>query len=186
MNKLPLIHLRSAVLALALASSLVVALGGRTSAASSKLTIAAAAPLASGTGFVYSANEGEDSISRIDLATGQVTTLPLPITPHNVQISPDGRRLFAVGSMTGQTNAAGPGAVPGGHAHTHAAAKEPGGLLIFDAIAAKAARATLVTVGRAPAHVVVDARGERAYVRNAEDNAVSVVDVMRASVVHTV
>ncbi|MEO6745765.1 MAG: cytochrome D1 domain-containing protein [Caldimonas sp.] len=139
---------------------------------------------AAATGFVYSANEGDDSISRIDLATGRVVTPPLPVTPHNVQISRDGRRLFAVGPMTGQMKMAAPTAAPGGEAH--AAAKEPGGLLIFDATAANAASGTLVAVGRAPAHVVVDARGERVYVSNAEDDAVSVVDATHGSVVGSI
>lgn len=146
--------------------------------------MAAAAPLASNAGFVYSANEGEDSISRIDLATGRVMTLPVPVTPHNAQISRDGRRLFVVGSMAGQMKMAAPTAAGGGDAH--AASKEPGGLLTFDATAANAASATLVMVGRAPAHVIVDARGERAYVSNAEDDAVSVVDAARGSVVGSI
>ena len=184
MNTLALIRLRFSALAAALASSLVAALGGCTSAPSSGAPMAAAAPLSSGSGFVYSANEGEDSISRIDLATGRVMTLPVLVTPHNVQISRDGRRLFAVGSMAGQMKMTAPTAAPGGDAH--AAAKEPGGLLIFDAIAASAASATLVAVGRAPAHVIVDARGEQAYVSNAEDDAVSVVDTARGSVVGSI
>jgi YVTN family beta-propeller protein len=184
MNTLPLIHLRFAVLAAALASSLAVALGGCMSAPSSSAPMAATPPLVSGVGFVYSANEGEDSISRIDLATGRVTTLRLPVTPHNVQISRDGRRLFAVGSMAGQMKMAAPTAAPGGDAH--AAAKESGGLLIFDATATNAASAALVVVGRAPAHVIVDARGERAYVSNAEDDTVSVVDAARGSVVGSI
>jgi YVTN family beta-propeller protein len=58
--------------------------------------------------------------------------------------------------------------------------------VIFDATAANAAKATLVTVGRAPAHVVVDSRGERAYVSNSEDNAVSVVDAARDSVISSI
>ena len=184
MNTLPLIHLRFAALAAALTSSLAVALGGCMSAPSSSAPVVAAAPHASGTGFVYSANEGDDSISRIDLATGRVTTLSVPVTPHNVQISRDGRRLFAVGSMAGQMKMAAPTAAPGGDAH--AAAKELGGLLILDATAANAASATLVAVGRAPAHVIVDARGERAYVSNSEDDAVSVVDAARGSVVGSI
>ena len=184
MKTLLVIRLRFAVLATALASSLVVALGGCMSAPSSSEPKAAAPPLASGAGFVYSANEGADSISRIDLATGQVLTLPVPVTPHNVQISRDGRRLFAVGSMAGQMKMAAPTAAPGGDAH--AASKEPGGLVIFDATATNAASATLVAVGRAPAHVIVDARGERAYVSNAEDDAVSVVDAARGVVVSSI
>jgi YVTN family beta-propeller protein len=188
-NTLPLMPQRFAVLAAALVSSLVLLLGGcmgtpQTSAPQSSEPMAATQALASGTGFVYSANEGEDSISRIDLATRQVTMLKIPVTPHNVQISHDGQRLFAVGSMAGQMKKDVPGAAPGGH--EHAAAKEAGGLVIFDATAANAAKATLVTVGRAPAHVVVDARGERAYVSNSEDNTVSVVDAARGSVVGSI
>lgn len=184
MNTFPLIRLRFAALAAALASSLAITLGGCMSAPSSGAPLAAAAPLASDAGFVYSANEGDDSISRIDLATDRVTTLPLPVTPPNVQISRDGRRLFAAGSMAWQMKMAAPVTAPGGHAH--AAYKESGGLLIFDATAANAASATLVAVGRAPAHVIIDARGERAYVSNSEVDAVSVVDAARGSVVGSI
>jgi YVTN family beta-propeller protein len=142
---------------------------------------AVAAPAA---GFVYSANEGEDSISRIDLATGRVLTLPLPLTPHNVQVSRDGRWLFAVGAMAGEMKMATSTTAPGGDAH--AASKVAGGLVIFDANSTNTASATLVMVGRAPAHVIVDARGERAYVSNAEDDTVSVVDAVRGSVVGSI
>ena len=153
------------------------------SAPSSGAPVVAAALLVSGAGFVYSANEGEDSISRIDLATGRVLTLPVPVTLHNVQISRDGRRMFGVGSMAGQMKMAAPTALPGGDAH---AAKDPGRLLIFDATAANAASATVVAVGRSPAHVIVDARGERTYASNFEDDAVSVVDVACGSVVGSI
>ena len=176
---MPLIRIPFAVLALTLSSSLLGALGGCASTPSSSEPMAAAgaAPLANG--FVYSANEGEDSISRIDLATGRVTTMPVPVTPHNLQISRDGRRLFVVGSMAGQMKMAAAGAA-------HAAPTQPGGLLILDAAAANAASATLVTVGRAPAHVVVGARGDRAYVSNAADDAVGVVDVASGRVVSSI
>jgi len=70
--------------------------------------------LASGTDFVDSANEGEDSISRIDLAPRRVTMLQLLMTPHNAQVSRDGWRLFSLGSMAGQVEKALPGAAPGG------------------------------------------------------------------------
>ncbi|MEO8728031.1 MAG: cytochrome D1 domain-containing protein [Rhodoferax sp.] len=184
MKKLPINHLRRAVFATALASSLVVALGGCMSTPASNGPKDVAPPLAGASGFVYSANEGDDSISRIDLATGRVMTLPVPVTPHNVQISRDGGRLFAVGSMAGQMKMVASTAVPVSHAH--AASKEPGGLVIFDATATNAASATLVTVGRGPAHVVVDARGERAYVSNSDDDAVSVVDAARGAVVSSI
>jgi hypothetical protein len=93
---LPKNRVRFAVLAAALASSLVVALGGCMSAPSSSEPIAAASPPTRGAGFVYSANEGADSISRFDLATGRVLTLPIPVTRQNVQISRDERRLLGM------------------------------------------------------------------------------------------
>jgi hypothetical protein len=104
------------VLAAALVSSLALALGGCMSApqSSASAPMAATQALASAAGFVYSANEGEDSISRIDLATRRVTTLKIPVTPHNVQISHDGRRLLAVGSMAGQMKKDVPHAAPEG------------------------------------------------------------------------
>jgi hypothetical protein len=69
MKTLPLNRVCFAVLAAALISSLAVALGGCMSAPSSSEPKAAAPSLASRSGFVYSANEGAGSISRIDLAT---------------------------------------------------------------------------------------------------------------------
>ena len=57
----------------------------------------AAAPIGDG-GFVYTANEGDNSLSRIDLLTGEVLTVPTAVTPHNVQITPDGKTLLAVGT----------------------------------------------------------------------------------------
>jgi len=87
MKALSLIPQRFAVLTAALVSSLALALGGCMSAPQSSAPMGTTQALACGTGFVYSANEGEDSISRIDLATRRVTTLQLPVTPHSVQIS---------------------------------------------------------------------------------------------------
>ena len=178
MKTTPLIRIPFAVLALALLSTLLIALGGCASTPSSGASMAAAAPLING--FVYSANEGEDSISRIDLTTARVTTMPVPVTPHNVQIARDGRRLFVVGSMPGQMKMAGPDGA------AQANASQPGRLLILDADATNATTATVVAVGRAPAHVIVDARGDRAYVSNAEDNAVAAVDVARGRVVGSI
>ena len=56
--------------------------------------VASAAPLS---GFVYTANERDASISEIALETGQVRTFKAPIVAHNVQITPDGAFLLAVG-----------------------------------------------------------------------------------------
>lgn len=60
---------------------------------------AAAAPDRPGTGLVFTADEGSNSLSRIDLGSGRVTQIALAIEPHNVQVSPDGRWLRAVGSV---------------------------------------------------------------------------------------
>ena len=65
-------------------------------------------------------------------------------------------------------------------------ASQPGRLLILDADATDAASATVVVVGRGPAHVVVGARCDRDYVSNADDNAVAVVDTRTRRFITTV
>ena len=50
-------------------------------------------------GVVYTANERGNSISAIDLSSGQVRNITTPITPHNVQVSRDGRLLLGVGPV---------------------------------------------------------------------------------------
>lgn len=137
------------------------------------------APESLGTGVVYTANEGGGSISQIDLATGQVATFSIGITPHNLQMSPDGQRLFVVGSLSGQM---GEMAMSDGNPPARAAAKdkataEAGQLLIIDAAATDTGVMTRIAVGREPAHVIVDNRGTGAYVTSGAENTVSVVDV---------
>ena len=63
-------------------------------------TNAGEAPTALGQtgGTVYSANEGGNSISAIDLGTGSVETVDVGVSPHNVDLTPDGNLLLAVGS----------------------------------------------------------------------------------------
>lgn len=118
-----------------------------------------------GAGTVYTADERGGSVSRVDLATGRVTTLPIGLSPHNVQLSPDGRRVFVVGSLPGEG---------------------PGQLLILDAAATDTAGATRVGIGREPAHVILDLSGARAYATSEEENAVFVVDVAQQRVVDTI
>lgn len=48
-------------------------------------------------GVVFTADEYGATISQIDLKSGKVTTVPATVEPHNVQISPDGSLLLAVG-----------------------------------------------------------------------------------------
>ncbi|WP_180984227.1 hypothetical protein [Castellaniella caeni] len=73
--------------------------------ASIALTLAAGAVQAATlpNGVVYSANEGDGSVSEITLRTGAVHTAKVSVIPHNVQISPDGKTVLAVGmpAMTG-------------------------------------------------------------------------------------
>ena len=132
---------------------------------------------ASETGFVYTANERGNSISVIDLSTGPVKDIATPITPHNVQVSRDGRRLFVVGpvaAMTGnqsQMKMKDDGAMARGR------------LLILDTGTLDVTSAADVEIGRHPAHVIIDAQGKLAYATNSEDNNVSVIDVGQKRIV---
>src|SRR5690625_7959411 len=93
-----------------------------TFAVSFSVRVIRAAPLPNG--VVYSANEGEGSISEITLRTGDVRTTQITVVPHNVQISPDGRGILAVGSSKPES---------GGHDQRGGADRQgEGGLLILD------------------------------------------------------
>jgi YVTN family beta-propeller protein len=129
--------------------------------------------------FVYTADEHGSSISTIDLAAGRVTTVPVPISPHNVQITADGKRLLAVGEPADN-----------GHAHgdnAHGASEAKGRLLILDTAGGLGAKPVAeIVVGAHPAHVIADQRDERAFVTNAGDNTVSVVDLAARKLIATI
>ena len=62
-----------------------------------------------GSGSVFTANEGGGSLSRIDLESGKVQSVTLPLMPHNVDVSAQAGFVFVVGagqagemSMSGQ------------------------------------------------------------------------------------
>ena len=151
-------------------------------------TAPAAAPGPLGAGVVYTANEGGQSVSRIDLATGRVATFEIGLRPHNAQISPDGRHLFAIGSLSGGMPGmamSDSGTDPGRAAEDHAPAG-PGQLLILDATATDTVGGTRVAVGREPAHVVLATAGAQAYTTSGAESAVLVVDVARRRVVDTI
>jgi YVTN family beta-propeller protein len=133
-----------------------------------------------GGGFVYTADEHGNSISAIDLATTRVTTTPIPISPHNVQITTDGTRLLAVGAPVIDDH----GHSDGGAAHD--AGETKGRLLVFDATFLAKGPVGNISVGAHPAHVVPGPESRRAFVTNAGDNTVSVVDLARMSVVKTI
>ena len=129
-------------------------------------------------GFVYTADERGNSVSVIDLSTGQVKTIPVRISPHNVQVSRDGRLLLVVGMLGTNMSDDQSSTAKRGHA-----AMQRGRLLIFDAVMTSADNLIDIEVGREPAHVIVDSQGKLAYVTNGKDNMLSVVDVAQRKVV---
>ncbi|NEY91550.1 YncE family protein [Tabrizicola oligotrophica] len=128
--------------------------------------------LAGAAGLVFTADERGNSVSRVDLASGAVETVALPISPHNVQVGADGRRLLAVGAAAAQL----------GSTHGHG---DGGQLLILDPHELDAPPAS-IAVGDHPAHVVTDRDGGRAFVTNAGDDTVSVVDLAAGAVVASI
>lgn len=144
-------------------------------------------------GFVYTADERGNSISRINLADNQVQKFRISVSPHNVQISRDGQMLLAVGAPAnggGHSHGAESekhddgGIKSGEHGDEHGGAL--GKLLIFDAAKIGVDQPSEIEVGRHPAHVVVDSQGKFIYVSNSEDDTVSVVDAAQKKVVNTV
>jgi YVTN family beta-propeller protein len=127
-------------------------------------------------GFVYTANERGNSISAIDVGTGQVKTIVTRITPHNVQVSRDGRLLLAVGPVADMTANQSPMKM------TNGGKMERGRLLIIDAETLAIKSAADIETGRHPAHVIIDAQGKLAYVTSSEDDNVLVVDVAHKKV----
>lgn len=129
-------------------------------------------------GTVYSANEGGNSISAIDLGTGSVDTVEIAVSPHNVDLAPDGNLLLAVGSPISD------------HAHGsaddgHAEAEAGGGILVVLDPQRLPQPVATVEVGAHPAHVVADRTG-RAYVSLSGGNEIAVVDLASASVIERI
>ena len=122
-------------------------------------------------GTVWSADEGSSSVSAIDLATGTVTTTPIPVAPHNVDLTPDGRLLLAVGTPTAGDH---------GDGHDHAGGDTAGLLVMLDPQDLSKPAAT-VEVGSHPAHVVADRQG-RAFVSLSGSDEIAVVDLAQGTV----
>jgi YVTN family beta-propeller protein len=136
----------------------------------SAVTVPAIAPE---TGFIYTADAEGNSISVIALGSGQVKTVPVRISPHNVQVSRDGRLILAVGMLAGTKMSEDDSDTE----KRGSEAMQKGRLLIFDAATMSADGAADIEVGSEPAHVIIDLQGKSAYVTNAEDDTISVVDV---------
>ena len=122
-------------------------------------------------GTVWSADEGGSTISAIDLGTGAVTTVPIPVAPHNVDLTPDGRFLLAVGTPASNDHGAG---------HDHAGGDTAGLLVMLDPQDPSKPAAT-VEIGVHPAHVVADRQG-RAFVSLSGSDEVAVVDLAQGTV----
>ncbi|RST85471.1 hypothetical protein EJC49_15380 [Aquibium carbonis] len=60
-------------------------------------------------GFVYTADEHGNSVSRIDLASGKVDIVPVAVTPHNVEFVPKANKVLAVGTPVQDDNGHGHG-----------------------------------------------------------------------------
>lgn len=131
------------------------------------LNVALAAPV----GTVYTANERDNSISQVRLDTGVVKTLALNISPHNLQISADGRWLLVVGMPA--------------HAEHQTGAMSAGELLVFST-AALDKPAFSLPAGQHPAHVVTDLSGQRAFVSDSAANLVRVFDLQARTQLGTV
>jgi len=123
-------------------------------------------------GSVYTTDEGANALSRIDLQSGQVRQIALPIRPHNVQTSADAQRVFVLGMMPS----------PGAGQEEHAG-KMAGQLLVIDAASLDIGKAIRIEIGPHPAHVIVDANGSRAFVTDSETSTLQIVDLNRRSVV---
>lgn len=132
---------------------------------------AASFALAQTSGFVFTADEAANAVSRIELSTGKVDTVPLPLSPHNVDISGPGRPLLVVGPGVQAANGQeGHGAGMEGHG-------EAGLLAVLDPIDLTQPPRALIPVGEHPAHVVALSDGSTAFVTNAGEDTVGVVDL---------
>jgi YVTN family beta-propeller protein len=122
--------------------------------------------------YVFTTDEGANTLSRIDLTTGEVRAFPLPIRPHNVQASTDGSRVIVAGPVvTGE-----------GHQEHGAMSGMPGRLLVLDAQTMDMTTAVAVDIGSSPAHVVVNTDSTRAYVTDSASNRLQIVDLAQRKV----
>lgn len=97
---------------------------------------------------VYTANEGDSSVSVIEWPSGESKAVPIGTMPHNVDVAVKNKFVLVTGME--------------------------GVLLVLDS---KGRLIKTIKAGDHPAHVIADAAGERAYVTLSGENAVAVVDL---------
>ena len=132
---------------------------------------------------VYVANEGADTVSVLDAASFKtLASVRVGKTPHNVQVSPDGKVVWVTNN--GEPDQA------AGSAHKEMAKGEHSAMATVGAVWAidtsSDAVIAKVPVGMHPAHVVVSPDGRLAYVTNGGDDMVSVIDTSEQRVVATI
>jgi YVTN family beta-propeller protein len=124
------------------------------------------------TGYVFTADEDANGLTRVDLTTGDSRQAALPISPHNVQISADGSLLLLVGPLATDAGA--------DHAHNGV-----GRLVVLDPETLEERRPA-VPAGNHPAHVVVDDANRFVYISDSGADVVLVVDLEAGQVVRQI
>lgn len=132
---------------------------------------------------VYVAEEGSDTVSVLDAASFKnVGSIRVGRTPHNVQVSPDGKRAWVTNngepSKPAEKQAREATPKPGHDA------MQGGEVWVIDT--ATETVIAKIPVGMHPAHVVLAPDGGFAYVTNGGENTVSVVDTAALRVVATI
>jgi YVTN family beta-propeller protein len=132
---------------------------------------------------VYIANENADTVSVLDAASFKVLT-PVNVgkSPHNVQVSPDGKFVWVTNN--GEPDAKDAPANHGMAKGEHAAMTKVGAVWLIDTV--NDAVVAKIPVGLHPAHVVLSPDGRFAYITNGGDNSVTVIDTAARSVVATI
>ena len=162
---------------------------------------AAPAPPAAGTPYVYVVNQGTDTVSAYNAATGTITaTIPVGAAPAGVAVSPDGRTAYVtnksgnsvsvISTATGTVTATIPvGSDPFGIAvspdgsHVYVA-NEVSNTVSVISTATGTVTAT-IPVGSGPFGVAVSPDGGTAYVTNVFDNTVSAISTATLTVTAT-
>lgn len=129
---------------------------------------------------VFVADEESSTVSILDAASfKKLASVPVGKDPHNVQIAPDGKLAWVTNNGEKEMEDMGKSKGKGADAMTSS-----GEVWAIDtdshAVVAK------VKVGNHPAHVVLTSDGRYAYVTNAGDNSVSVVDVAARKAMGTI
>lgn len=123
--------------------------------------------------YIYTANEG-GSISKIDITTNKVIqTFKDEGTPHNVQVSPDGK-VFAYTTSAKMEKG-----------ETEHSTGDTNGFAVFYNVET-GEQIKKVGVGKHPAHIVYTENGKYVVVTNNEDNNISIIDAATYTLINNV